>query len=88
MIGDCETIFRHVVRRQLQQYPGQAAPIAQRCLALFCQVPLALPASSHFAGQTSHLTGTTPTAAGSHRLHNAKSIHSVTRHVSTSTRFG
>ena len=68
MIGDCEIIFRHVVRRQLQQYPGQAAPIAQRCLALFCQVPLALPASSHFAGQTSHLTGTTNMEYSAHML--------------------
>ena len=46
-----------------QQYPDQPAPVARRCLALFCQVPLTLSTSSHFAGQKSHLTGTVAPAA-------------------------
>ena len=65
-------MFKTCFMAALQSYPDQAAPIAQRCLALFCQVPLALSASSHFAGQTSHLTGTTAPAASSHMLRNAK----------------
>ena len=66
--GGCRTILKCVGWRRSQQYPDQAAPIARWCLALFCQVPLALSTSSHFTGQTSHLTGTTATAASSHML--------------------
>ena len=92
--GGCRTILKCVGWRRSQQYPDQAAPIARWCLALFCQVPLALSASSHFTGQTSHLTGTTATAASSHMLRAfckpssaskvMRSTISVSRHSRTS----
>ena len=61
--GDCVTALKCVVWRRYSRIPIRLLRLPGRCLALFCQVPLALSASSHFAEQTSQLTGTTEVAS-------------------------